>query len=162
MAAKPKSEFVIMQTKSTNIYQAAREAAGFTQERAAELMQISLTSIKDYERDVTVPKNSVVAQMVDLYNCQLLGLQHLRSSDLGKTYLPDVRELSLQAASIALLNRINDFAKKNRVEELLTIAEDNAISESEREAFDAIVEDLNSIVQASIALRCVQTEVAAK
>lgn len=38
-----------------NIYQAAREAAGMTQERAAELIGLSVESIRSYETEKKNP-----------------------------------------------------------------------------------------------------------
>ena len=38
-----------------NIYQLSREAAGYTQEKAAELIGISVESLRSYELDKRIP-----------------------------------------------------------------------------------------------------------
>ena len=43
-----------------NIYQAAREAAGMTQERAAELIGLSVESIRSYETEKRIPADETV------------------------------------------------------------------------------------------------------
>lgn len=66
----------------TNIYQNARKAAGLTQERAAELLGLSLSlrSLADYESGLRVPPNDVADRMATVYNSQLLAVQHLRAA----------------------------------------------------------------------------------
>ena len=46
-----------------NIYKAARRAAGFTQEHAAELLGVSVRSVADYETGQRLPPNDVVDRM---------------------------------------------------------------------------------------------------
>lgn len=43
-----------------NIYQIARETSGLTQERAAELFNISVESLRAYETDRRIPQDSTV------------------------------------------------------------------------------------------------------
>ena len=69
-----------------NIYQAARKAAGLTQEAAAERLAVSDTSIRAYESGERLPGDDIVARMCAVYNVQYLGLQHLQ---LKTALLPD-------------------------------------------------------------------------
>lgn len=48
-----------------NIYQAAREAAGMTQERAAELIGLSVESIRSYETEKRIPADETVIKMAE-------------------------------------------------------------------------------------------------
>ena len=57
-------------------------------------------------------------------------------------------------ASAKLTNRIFAFAESNADRRLLRIAEDNVIDTQERPEFDAIMEDLQEIVEAALELRC--------
>ena len=50
-----------------NIYQAARESAELTQERAAELIGLSVESIRSYESGKRVPNDDAVIKMVVIY-----------------------------------------------------------------------------------------------
>ena len=67
-----------MQGDCTNIYQSARKIAGLTQERAAELLGLSVRSLADYESGLRLPPNDIADRMVTVYNSQLLAVQHLR------------------------------------------------------------------------------------
>ena len=57
-------------------------------------------------------------------------------------------------ASAKLTNRIFAFAESHADRRLLRIAEDNVIDTQERPEFDAILEDLQEIVEAALELRC--------
>ena len=148
-----------MQEEHTNIYQTARNAAGFTQERAAELLGLSVESVKAYERDVTIPKDPTVLRMVDVYGAPFLAVQHLRAStELARSIIPDVSETDLTKAVIQLLNRIRDFAEKHRTDRLLEIADDGRIDSIERRDFDSILKELDEIVKASLTLKFIRED----
>lgn len=46
-----------------NIYAAARNAAGLTQERAAECLAVSVRSLADYESGVRLPSEEVAEEI---------------------------------------------------------------------------------------------------
>lgn len=138
-----------------NIYKVAREARGLTQEAAAEKLGISDSSIRAYETGQRVPPNDIVDLMVIAYDSQLLGIQHLRASaEMARSIVPDVRDCSVLEASARLINRIYDFADSHSDRRLMRIAEDNIIDESERPEFDAILSDIQEIVEAALAVKC--------
>ena len=138
-----------------NIYKVAREARGLTQEAAAEKLGISDSSIRAYETGQRVPPNEIVDLMVIAYDSQLLGIQHLRASaEMARSIVPDVRACSVLEASAKLINRIYDFADSHSDRRLMRIAEDNVIDQDERPEFDAILEDLQEIVEAALAVKC--------
>ena len=138
-----------------NIYKVAREARGLTQEAAAEKLGISDSSIRAYETGQRVPPNEIVDLMVIAYDSQLLGIQHLRASaEMARSIVPDVRDCSVLEASARLINRIYDFADSHSDRRLMRIAEDNVIDESERPEFDAILSDIQEIVEAALAVKC--------
>ena len=144
-----------MQSNCTNIYKAHRLVAGYTQERAAEMLGISVRSIADYETGVRIPPNDVVNDMVMVYNSQLLGIQHLQlSSRVARDLLPDVQDMRLPEAVLTLIDAIYDFSDDKMARELIDIARDGKIDESERLRFDKIVEKLNVISAAAMAVRC--------
>ena len=137
-----------------NIYQTARKAAGLTQEAAEERMAVSDTSIRAYESGERLPGDDIVARMCAVYNVQYLGLQHLQ---LKSALLPEcvqyARPEPLPVATIKLVRRVLAFAEAHRSDQLLEIAEDGVISDSERTLFDEIAGELGDIVQAALALQ---------
>lgn len=146
-----------MQTDYRNIYKTARESAGMTQEKAAEALGVCPESIRAYETGLRVPSNYLADMMVIAYNSQLLGLQHLRQSgDTGRGLLPEVEQMRLPEAVCKLLAATYRFADQHRDRELIDIARDGLIDETERPVFDDIVKDLGDIIQAALELRCAE------
>ena len=138
-----------------NIYKTCRKSAGLTQEAAAERLGISVESLRAYETGQRVPPNEVVELMVILYNAQHLAFQHLRETNaLYNSVVPEVRPKSVLEASAKLTNRIFAFAESHADRRLMRIAEDDRIDTQERPEFDAILEDLQDIVEAALELRC--------
>lgn len=136
-----------------SIYKTAREFAGLTQERAATALHISVRSLAAYESGERIPADDVVVRMVDLYSYNQLAVQHLRqTSELARRVVPDLNERSVMEASIRLLNSMNKFARKHSLDRLTEIAEDNQITQDEREDFDVILNDLRQIIQAGMEL----------
>ena len=138
-----------------NIYKIAREARGLTQEAAAEKLGISDSSIRAYETGQRVPSNEVVELMAICYDAQHLAFQHLRETNsMYGSIVPAVPDCSVLEASAKLINRIYEFADSHSDRRLMRIAEDNVIDQDERPEFDAILEDLQEIVEAALAVKC--------
>ncbi len=142
-----------MQNDCTNIYQSARKIAGLTQERAAELLGLSVRSLADYEAGLRLPPNDVADQMVTVYNSQLLAVQHLRNStQIARDLLPDVQTMGLPEAVLTLVDAVYAFADDRLDRELIDIARDGVISPDERERFDRVIDKIRDITAAAIAL----------
>ena len=138
-----------------NIYKTCRKAAGFTKEAAAERLGISVESLRAYETGQRIPPTEIVELMVIIYNAQHLAYQHLRETNaLYSSVVPEIRPRSVLEASAKLTNRIFSFAESHADRRLLRIAEDNVIDNQERPEFNAIMEDLQEIVEAALELRC--------
>lgn len=134
-----------MDQRCPNLYQRARLSTGLTQERAAELLGLSVESLKQYEGGKTVPKDETVARMVEVYRLPWLALEHAQATDtLG--VMPEVEPRPLPLASIALRNRLHDAT--GRLDALLRIAEDGIIDDTERPEFDDIVSELRETMTA--------------
>lgn len=119
-----------------NIYAAARNAAGLTQERAAECLAISVRSLADYESGVRLPSEEVAVQMVDVYHAQYLAYQHLRArSDLGRRLIPEVAADKLPQAVLELIDKIYDFADEH---EETNYADKTALQPPQRGAAAAV------------------------
>lgn len=136
-----------------SIYRICREAAGLTQEQAAEGLNCSVRSLARYESGEQHVPDDIAYQMVVLYDSQLLAVQHLRLvSHVAADLLPPVAVLDLPRAAIRIINQVRRFAERHRERELLDIAEDGVISPEERPLFDQIMEELHDLVQAIMEL----------
>ncbi len=142
-----------MSMYDTNIYKTARIKAGKTQEGAAEAIGISVESIKAYESYSRLPPADIVDRMCIVYDALYLAYQHNRIASGEIKVVPEIQVLDLPRAAIQLINKVIAFADRHRDRELLQIAEDGVIDESERELFNAIVAELDGIIQAATNLK---------
>ena len=142
-----------MSMYDTNIYKTARIKAGKTQEGAAEAIGISVESIKAYESYSRLPPAEVVDRMCIVYDALYLAYQHNRIASGEIKVVPEIQVLDLPRAAIQLINKVIAFADRHRDRELLQIAEDGVLDESERELFGEIVAVLDGIIQAATNLK---------
>ena len=92
-----------------NIYQTAREACGITQERAAELIGLSVESIRSYETEKRIPSDDTVIKMVDIYNANYLAYQHLKyKTQVGNIILPEVDQTTISEAVLKWMHEMHD------------------------------------------------------
>lgn len=141
-----------MQGKQPNIYAMARSDARISQERAAELLNLSVESVKAYEGGRVVPTNQTVAAMMEAYGVNWLGVKHVQETSRTLRVLPEglsVRELP--SATMQLINRVLQFSDNYRT--LLEITEDGVIDEQERPAFDELMDELDEILRAAYELK---------
>lgn len=137
--------------KNRNIYSAARELKGLTQESAAEYLNVSVESLGAYEQDRRRPPDGTVLRMAQLYDFPYLCYQHIQSGDLAGV-LPQVGVRTLEHATMRLIRLIGSFAKTGRLDDLLLISEDGVIDETEKPLYDAIMRELHEIVTAALEL----------
>ena len=79
-----------MTNECENLYKLCRTSAGFTQEQAAELLNIAPRTLSDYENGRTRVPDDIVDAMSSNYKAPFLAWYHLKiTSVLGK-YLPEV------------------------------------------------------------------------
>lgn len=136
-----------------NIYKIARRAAGYTQEAAAEMMNLSVESLRAYETGRRIPAGDVVLQMVICYNAQRLAVQHLQETNiLFNSVVPRLEERNMLEVAVRIYNRLRSFQEDNRLNRLLAIAEDGVIDDEERPEFESIIADLRQIIQSSLEL----------
>lgn len=138
--------------ENRNIYQIARESAGLTQEKAAELLDISIESLRGYEGFKRIPPNKIVVKMIEIYNTQHLAIQHIRnnSEDL-QSYLPNVNIKDLPTAILRLQKEVTDFLRVK--DDLVDITCDGIIDDSERPKYDIILKELDDIAEAIMSLK---------
>lgn len=135
-----------------NIYQIAREGAGITQERAAELIGLSVESIRSYESEKRVPADDTVIKMVDIYNANYLAYQHLKyKTQVGNRVLPEVGEMPLSEAALRMIHELNDCM--NYQASIVEIAMDGKVDESEKEDWLEVRQRCKSLCRAIFALQ---------
>lgn len=135
-----------------NIYQIAREGAGITQERAAELIGLSVESIRSYESEKRVPADDTVIKMVDIYNANYLAYQHLKyKTQVGNRILPEVEEMPLSEAALRMIHELNDCM--NYQASIVEIAMDGKVDESEKEEWTEVRQRCKSLCRAIFALQ---------
>ena len=135
-----------------NIYKSARQAAGLTQERWAEVVGISVESVRLYETGRGMPSDDVVTRMAEVSVMPVLGYWHLKSkSAVVNDILPEVERIGLPQAVIQLLVAIRNF--KEDAGELLDIAADGIIDFGESQLFKEILQKLDEIVRAALTVK---------
>ena len=128
----------------SNIYKIARRAAGYTQEAAAEQLNISIESVRAYETYQRTPPADVVERMVVCFGAPQLAYQHLHETNaLISRVIPQLEPRSIPEVAIRIYNRMRSFSQGACLERLMAIAEPE---------FDAIVKILRSIIQSSLEL----------
>ena len=135
-----------------NIYKSARQAAGLTQERWAEVVGISVESVRLYKTGRGLPSDDVVTRMAEVSVMPVLGYWHLKSkSAVANDILPEVERIGLPQAVIQLLVAIRNF--KDDAGELLDIAADGVIDFGESKLFNEILQKLDAIVRAALTVK---------
>ena len=146
-----------MQNKSRNIYQAARESAGRTQEAAAEQLACSVRSLCDYEAGVRPPPDDIVVRMVQVYDAQYLAYQHmLLAQQVAQMVLPPISVVGIAQATVGFVVKYRDLA--SIADDLLRIAADGVVDDNERPRFDEIVADLKSMAAQIYQITYAETE----
>lgn len=135
-----------------NIYQIARESTGFTQEKASELIGISIDSIRAYEGGKRIPPDNTVIKMIEIYDTQYLAYQHLKTkSKLGDYILPDVEVMNLSVAILKLQKEVKDFT--NCEDLLIKIGSNGIVNDDEVDDFKRIMKELDEVVEAIMTLK---------
>lgn len=132
-----------MNTKYFPPYQEARDHAGFTQEQAAELLELSVKSISNYETGVTIPPPHMVYLMQESYQAPWLGNCYCNQCPLGqRRELPDAPE-DLQQLSIEMALEFGDpDSFRQDAQRMLEISLDRVINDSETPDYLAIMSRL--------------------
>lgn len=145
-----------MSQEYRNIYQIARESAGITQEKSAELIDVSVESIRAYESGKRIPPDKAVIKMIEIYDARYLAYQHLKTSaEVGQAYLPDVDLRDLPSAILRLQKEVSDFLKCR--DELIDITCDGIISADEMPRYKAILKELDDVTSAIMTVKFAKT-----
>lgn len=141
-----------MERGSPNIYKNARQTAGLTQERWAEQLGVTADTVRLYESGRNYPSDEVAARMAEVAGMPVLGYWHLKlKSALANDALPDVARVPLPQAVVGLLAAMDTI--QPQVKELLVIALDGIVDAGETELFEDILDDLEDVVTAALAVK---------
>lgn len=135
-----------MADRYPSIYQRARKDACLTQEQAAELLSVSVETVKAWEQRQRVPRPEDVERMQATYGTPWLGLEYTRATCGGLGVLPELRLQGLPTAVLTLINRAMALADDYR--RLMEIAEDGRIDEREAPEFERISENIQRVIAA--------------
>lgn len=141
-----------MPRKYRNIYKIGRGDAGLTQERASELIDISVESLRTYENNTRIPPDSIVIRMIEIYDARYLAYQHLKTSaEVGRKYMPDIELKDLPMAILNLQKAVADYLKAE--DEVIDIVYDGVIDKEERPRWETILQMLDKISEAILSLK---------
>ena len=137
-----------------SMYARHRNAAGMTQERAAELLGVAPRTLQAWERGESTPPNARVLAMCDIYCSPTLAIEHLRySSIIAYDVLPPVQAVPVAQAVCQLLSAIRKLEEIHAGDKLLEIAADGKVDEIERADFEQLLIELDPIMAAVLSLR---------
>lgn len=139
-----------MDKRCKSIYQIARENAGFTQEKSAEMLNISVESLRLYEYEKRTAPNEIVANMADIYGVRHLPYQHLRNTPCGD-FLPRLEFKDFSESVLSYMVSLSNCKKD--IQELMQIARDGQVDKAEAEHFRDIVMRCEDLVKDIIALK---------
>lgn len=140
-----------MKRTCRNIYQAARKIAGFGQEHAAELLNVSVRSLADYESGRTIPNDDIVCNMIKIYNSRILAYLHLKSNtEVGRRYLPDIHTSDLAQSVLRLHKEVDDLKLVNS--DMIEIACDGKVEHHETQRWNIVKKEVNEIAGAALSL----------
>ncbi len=141
-----------MLSEDINIYKSARENADITQEKAAELLDISVESVRAYELDKRFPPENVVLKMVDIYNDKILAYNHMQATlQIASELLPRITITELPQAVLRLLAEVQKLTDEK--DRLVEIACDGIIDDTERIDFNNILSQLDNLHLAIIQMK---------
>ena len=130
-----------------------REGRDMTQEQASEKVGVSVDTWYAYEANRRLPPPETVNRICDALEAPWLAMYFLEAHSGSMKVLPNVTARALPTAVLTLLNRVLSFNEKCRIRELVSVAEDGVIDEFERDLYDEIVEELDGIIEAALAVK---------
>ena len=141
-----------MNLRLGKIYESARAASGYTQERWAEYLGVSTEAVRSYELGKYFTTDEVLLRMADISGNKALPYWHLsQKSRVAAEILPKLEGTkSLPEAVLALLVQIEDF-QEDGLKELMRIAADGKVSEDEVAAYRTAVAEIMELIRRAYA-----------
>ena len=139
---------------TSNIYRRCREVAGMTQARWAEAIGVSADIIPRYENGDILPGDDVALRMAEVAVFPVLGYWHLlNKSRVAPQLLPEVPCVPVSTAVCNLIAELNSFRDRYALDELVDLARDGKIDQTEQETFNKVLDQLNGIIRAALMVR---------
>lgn len=128
--------------ENKNIYFQSRDNAALTRDEAVEKLNcLSKSRLENIEYDKTIPSPEEVVHMAEHYaNPALCNYYCSHDCEIGKKYVPEVKEKGLSQITIEMLASLNELTS-NR-DRLIDIVADEKITEDELPDFIKIRDDL--------------------
>lgn len=134
-----------------------------SRESASEYFGISVSSLANYERGITVPPMDLVIMMADAYDApQLKNLYCLQQCPLGKNQPMSAEIKTLEAVTVGIVAKLDKKDIEEMRRELLDIAEDGTISPDEEEDFKAVSRELDRLAVSISELRLIKEKLLRK
>ena len=130
-----------------------REGRDMTQEQASEKVGVSVDTWYAYEANRRLPPPETVNRICDALEAPWLAMYFLEAHSGVMRVLPNVTARALPTAVLTLLSRVLSFNEKCRIKELVSVAEDGVVDEFEQDLYDEIVEELDGIIEAALAVK---------
>ncbi|MDD7793665.1 helix-turn-helix domain-containing protein [Clostridium sp. 'White wine YQ'] len=133
-----------MKERCLNYYKICRENAGFTQIKAAELLNISDRSLSDYENSKTKVPDDIVDNMTRIYEAPLLAWWHIKNTSVLGKYLPNIvtpqTNVDMAFQTILAQDELDPAVKV-----IKKIMSDGVISDEEKDEFHTSIEMINNV-----------------
>lgn len=146
-----------MLPRSRSIYSRARVYAGFSQEAAAELLNLSVRALADYESGQRRPPAQTVDQMASLYAAPGLRLDHARETDELGMIPQSATACSIEQATLRIGKCLRRLRQNDDAGQLVEIAEDGVVDADEEADYRRITEDMRELRAAILALEHCQS-----
>jgi len=145
-----------MRTRQRNIYQAARLAAGLTQEAAAETLHVGETTLRGYESGRVVPPDETVVLMAEAYRTPWLRLAHGAARDKLGLFPEDTAPLPMEQSALRMHRQLREL--EPHVRRYMEIAEDGAVDKSEEVDLQAVQAAVGRFVATCLAVQCIKKD----
>lgn len=147
-----------MQDECRNLYYNARRTAGLTQERWAEVLGISVESVRLYESGANMPSDEIALRMAEVTGQQIICYWHLlQKSKMAGRLLPQLEKKALPEAVLDLLVKLRDFSEDG-MQDLARIAADGRVASEERKPYDCAMRQLRELLAAGLHVEYAEKE----
>lgn len=110
-----------------------------SRESASEYLGVSVSSLANYERGITVPPMDLVMMMAEVYNApQLKNLYCLNHCPFGNEQCISAELKTLEAVTVSVVAKLDEEDVSEMKRQLLQIAEDGKISVDEEQDFNDV------------------------
>lgn len=134
-----------------NIFQKYRNIAGLTQEKSAELIGVSVSSIQKWESGECEPNKKNVKAMSIFYNAPFLPTEWVMTDEIYTMILPPVNHLPLTDTAMRFLKEYNDVHPL--ISELISITCNGRIASDQEERYNAIIKEIDELAGAALSFR---------